>query len=202
MRCFRVPAQGKLSGMKQLILASGSPRRRELLARLGIAFEVRPVAIDESPQPGESAEVFAARLALTKARAAVEVYPARRVLGADTVVAQAEHILGKPADAHEAQRWLAALSGREHRVVTALALVDGENVLQASVVTRVWFKTLAAEEIARYVRTSEPLGAAGAYAVQGGAAGFVARLVGSYTNVVGLPLAVVTEMLSRAEAGG
>jgi septum formation protein len=188
--------------MKPLILASGSSRRRELLARLGIAFEVRPVTIDESPQPDESAEVLAARLALAKARAAVEVYPARRVLGADTVVAQAERILGKPADVHEAQCWLTALSGREHRVVTALALIGGETVLQASVVTRVWFKMLAAEEIARYVRTLEPLGAAGAYAVQGGAAGFVARLVGSYTNVVGLPLATVAAMLSRAEARG
>ncbi len=187
--------------MKQLILASGSPRRRELLARLGIAFEVHPVTIDESPQPGESAEALTARLALAKAHAAAEACPARQVLGADTVVAQAERILGKPADAGEAQRWLAALSGREHRVVTALALIGGEGVSQASVVTRVWFKTLAAEEIARYVRTSEPLGAAGAYAVQGGAAGFVARLVGSYTNVVGLPLAAVAEMLSRAEAG-
>ena len=201
MRCFRKPAQGKLSGMKPLILASGSPRRRELLARLGIAFDVRPVNIDESPQPGERAEGLAARLALAKARTAVKAYPACRVLGADTVVAQAERILGKPADAHEAQRWLATLSGREHRVVTALALIDGAGVSQVSVVTRVWFKTLAAEEIARYVRTSEPLGAAGAYAVQGGAAGFVARLVGSYTNVVGLPLAALAEMLSRAEAG-
>ncbi|MGH8128789.1 MAG: Maf family protein [Gammaproteobacteria bacterium] len=185
--------------MKSLILASASARRHELLARLGVAFEVCPADIDESPQDGETAETLAARLALTKARTVAEAHPGCAVLGADTLVAQAERILGKPADVDEAGRCLHALSGREHRVVTALTLVDGENVAQACVVTRLWFRTLTAEEIARYANTSEPLGAAGAYAVQGGAAGFVSRLVGSYTNVVGLPLAAVARMLSVAE---
>lgn len=185
--------------MKSLILASASARRHELLARLGVAFAAHPAEIDESPQPGETAEILAARLALAKARTVAKTHPGCRVLGADTVVAQAERLLGKPADADEAGRWLAALSGREHRVVTALALVDGDNVSQACVVTRLWFRTLTAEEIARYAGTPEALGAAGAYAVQGGAAGFVSRLVGSYTNVVGLPLAAVDALLSAAE---
>ena len=187
--------------MKSLILASASVRRHDLLARLGVAFEVHRADIDESPQPGETAETLAARLALAKARTVAEAYPGCAVLGADTVVAQAERILGKPSDADEAGRWLQALSGREHRVITALALVDGENVSQACVVTRLWFRTLAAEEIARYVRTPEPLGATGAYAVQGGAAAFVSRLVGSYTNVVGLPLAAVEALLQQARVG-
>ncbi|MGA7964593.1 MAG: Maf family protein [Gammaproteobacteria bacterium] len=183
--------------MESLILASASARRHELLVRLGVAFDVCPADIDESPQPGETAETLVARLALAKARTVAEAHSGCAVLGADTVVAQAGRILGKPADEDEAGRWLQALSGREHRVITALALVNGVNVSQACVVTRLWFRTLAAEEIARYVRTPEPLGAAGAYAVQGGAAAFLARLVGSYTNVVGLPLAAVAALLHR-----
>jgi len=187
--------------VKPLILASASTRRHELLSRLGIDFEVRPAAIDESPQPGESAEALATRLALAKARAVNESHPGCRVLGADTVVAREETILDKPADAEQARRRLAALSGREHRVVTALALVEGEEVAQAVVVTRLWFRTLGAEEIALYANRPEPLDAAGAYAVQGGAAAFVSRLSGSYTNVVGLPLAAVESLLHRARAG-
>lgn len=187
--------------MKSLILASASARRHELLARLGVAFEVCPAEIDESPQTGETAEALAVRLAPAKARAVAVARPGCVVLGADTVVAQADNILAKPADESEAARFLALLSGREHRVVTALALVEGENVAQACVVTRLWFRTLTVEEIARYARTPEPLGAAGAYAVQGGAASFVTRLAGSYTNVVGLPLAAMATLLQGGRVG-
>lgn len=187
--------------MKSLILASASARRQELLSRLGVAFEVQPAEIDESPQPGEGAEALAARLALAKARAVGERHPASRVLGADTVVARGATLLGKPADADEVRRWLQELSGREHRVVTALALVEEGRAEQACVVTRLWFRTLGAAEIEAYARSPEPLDAAGAYAVQGGAAGFVSRVVGSYTNVVGLPLSAVTGLLGRPEAG-
>lgn len=181
--------------MKSLILASASARRQELLGRLGVTFEVQPADIDESPRPGENAEALAERLALAKALAVSEQHPGYRVLGADTVVARAETLLGKPADADEVRRWLSALSGREHRVVTGLALVDGERAESSCVVTRLWFRTLGAGEIERYANRPEPLDAAGAYAVQGGAAGFVSRLAGSYTNVVGLPLAAVAALL-------
>lgn len=186
--------------MEPLILASASARRHELLSRLGVDFEVRPAAIDESPRPGESAEGLAMRLALAKARTVADSRPGCRVLGADTVVAQADTILDKPADAEQARRRLAALSGREHRVVTALALVEDEDVAQALVVTRLWFRALGTDEIARYASGPEALDAAGAYAVQGGAAAFVSRLVGSYTNVVGLPLAAVETLLRRERA--
>ncbi len=186
--------------MKSLILASASARRQELLSRLGVAFEVQPAAIDESPQPGESAETLAARLALAKARVVGERHPASRVLAADTVVARGPALLGKPADADEVRRWLQQLSGGEHRVATGLALVEGARVEQACVVTRLWFRTLGAAEIEAYARSTEPLDAAGAYAVQGGAAAFVSRLVGSYTNVVGLPLAAVAGLLERLGA--
>ena len=186
--------------MRSLILASASARRQELLARLGVDFEVQPAGIDEAPQPGEGAEALAVRLALEKARAVGGRHPASRVLGADTVVAQGSTLLGKPADAGQVRDWLQALSGREHRVVTGLALVQGERAEQASVVTRLWFRPLGAAEIDAYAGGAEPLDAAGAYAVQSGAARFVSRLAGSYTNVVGLPLAAVARLLERMEA--
>lgn len=188
--------------MKKLVLASASPRRRELLARLGLEFEVCPAALDETPRENERAEALAVRLARAKAAAIAETQPAGRVLGADTVVAKGELILGKPADAAQARDMLGALSGTEHRVVTGLALVAGTRIAEACIVSRVWFRALEPVEIARYAASEEPLGAAGSYAIQGGAAGFVARLVGSYTNVVGLPLAAVVQLLDSTESGG
>lgn len=188
--------------MERLILASASPRRQELLGRLGCGFEAIPAALDETPRAGETAEVLAARLARGKARAVAAGRPGRPVLGADTVVARGDEILGKPADATEARRMLAALSGAGHRVVTGLALVEDEAVREELVVSHVWFRQLAAAEIERYAGEAEPLGAAGAYAIQGGAAAFVARLAGSYTNVVGLPLAAAARLLQLPERRG
>ena len=185
--------------MKRLVLASASPRRRELLARLGLAFDVRPAEVDETPQPGESAEALALRLARAKALACTKELSGELVLGADTVVARGASILGKPANAAEAGQMLEILSGAEHRVVTGLALVDGEAVAEACAISRVWFRALTPGEIARYAVGGEPLDAAGGYAIQGGAAGFVARVVGSYTNVVGLPLAEVIRLLQEKE---
>ena len=185
--------------MKRLVLASASPRRSELLARLGLAFEVRPAAVDETPQRGESAEALALRLARAKALASTKERWGELVLGADTVVAKGASILGKPANAVEAERMLEILSGAEHRVVTGLALVDGEAVAEACAISRVWFRTLTPGEIARYAAGGEPLDAAGGYAIQGGAASFVARMTGSYSKVVGLPLMEVMRLLQEKE---
>jgi len=185
--------------MKRLVLASASPRRRELLARLGLEFEVRPTAVDETPGQDESAERLALRLARAKAIAGAGERPGERVLGADTVVAREARILGKPADAAEAERMLVTLSGVEHRVVTGLALADGETVTEACAMTRVWFRILAPQEIEHYAAGRETLDAAGGYAIQGGAAGFISRMVGSYTNVVGLPLSEVVRLLREKE---
>ncbi len=185
--------------MKRLVLASASPRRRELLARLGLEFEVRPVAVDETPGQDESPERLALRLARAKALAGAGGRSGERVLGADTVVARDARILGKPADADEARHMLATLSGVEHLVVTGLALAVGDGVREVCSVTRVWFRPLTPGEIERYAAGREPLDAAGGYAIQGGAAGFVARVVGSYTNVVGLPLAEVVQLLQEKE---
>jgi septum formation protein len=187
--------------MKRLILASASPRRRELLARLGLEFEVRPVAVDETPQRGEDAEALALRLARAKALAGVQERSAERILGADTVVAREASILGKPVNAAEAREMLETLSGAEHQVVTGLALAEGDVIAEACAVSRVWFRMLTSEEIARYAAGGEPLDAAGGYAIQGGAARFISRVVGSYTNVVGLPLSEVVRLLRDREHG-
>lgn len=178
-------------------LASASPRRRELLGRLGCSFRVLDPGADETPRVGESAEALAARLAEAKARGGAERVGGA-VLAADTVVVADGRILGKPADAAEAEAMLAALSGTEHRVITALALLCSETLAWATALTRVWFRRLGADEISRYAASAETRDAAGAYAVQGGAAPFVTRLVGSYSNVVGLPLAETARLLREA----
>ncbi|MGH8161487.1 MAG: Maf family protein [Gammaproteobacteria bacterium] len=182
-----------------LVLASASPRRRELLARLGVAFRMEVPAVDETPRPGEPSEILAARLAEAKASAVA----ARRgepaaVLAADTVVVLDARVFGKPRDAGEAAAMLASLAGREHRVVTAVALIHDGVLEQAAVATRVWFRALTDEELNVYAANDETLGAAGAYAIQGGAAAFVARVLGSYSNVVGLPLVATARLLRAA----
>jgi len=185
-----------------LVLASASPRRRELLGRLGLRFEVRGVDLDETPLPGEAPRPLVERLALAKARAAVR--PGELAIGADTVVALGMEPLGKPADAGEASEMLRRLSGRTHEVWTGVALVDrrspgcGETV--DAVLTQVRFRVLGDEEIERYAASGEPLDKAGAYAIQGGAAGFVENLDGDFENVVGLPLARLREMLDECVA--
>lgn len=185
----------------RLVLASGSPRRRELLSRLGVAFEVRAADIDETPRAGESPEALARRLALAKARAAAR--PGEVALGADTDVAVDGEILGKPADAADARRMLRRLSGRAHQVWSGVALVevaaDGRPLREAVAATRsdVRFRELGDDEIAAYAASGEPLDRAGAYAIQGGAAPFVAALEGDLSNVVGLPLAATRVLLTR-----
>jgi septum formation protein len=186
------------------VLASASPRRRELLGRLGMPFEVRPVDADETPRPGESAEALVVRLALAKARAAAQ--PGEVALGADTAVTLDGEILGKPADADDARKMLAALSGREHEVWTGVAVValptelGPARELARACRTTVRFRLLDDAEIDAYVASGESVDKAGAYAIQGGAAPFVDAVDGELTNVVGLPLPLVVDLLDELEA--
>jgi len=184
-------------GRPRLILASASPRRQELLREARIEFEVRPPHISEDRNPGETPINYALRMAREKAEAVAWHYPQEFVLGADTIVVlNEEEILGKPQDAQDATRMLRLLSGRLHQVTTAVSLIaPGHSPDTRSSTTQVHFRVLEEDEIQRYVRSGEPMDKAGAYAIQGGAAPWVVRLEGDYSNVVGLPLPLVTEML-------
>jgi septum formation protein len=182
----------------RLVLASQSPRRRELLGQLGLALEVRPAHADETPAPGEAPHAYVLRVAREKARAvAGEV-----VLAADTAVVLGDEILGKPSDAGDARRMLRALSGTAHEVLTAVVLrrTDPPPALEldAVVATTVRFARLSAAEVDWYVATGEPLDKAGAYAIQGAGGAFVLGVEGSVSNVVGLPLAETAALLARA----
>src|SRR5271156_281001 len=187
-----------------LILASASPRRRELLTQAGYLFEVQASSVDESRRSGEDGIRFATRLAREKAQ---EVFVLRQssgdptlVLGADTVVVCDGEILGKPVDAADATRILLLLSGRTHNVVTGVAVVGGPQVVEvAAEVTQVSMLTLSAQEISAYVTSGEPMDKAGAYAIQGYAARWIPRISGCYFNVVGLPLALVASLLEGVE---
>jgi septum formation protein len=181
----------------RLVLASASPRRRDLLSRLLEGFDVEASNIPEVPNPGEAPDEFAKRAALEKALDVARRRPRCWVLGADTVVVVDGEILSKPADAADAARMLTGLSGRSHQVITAVALVgpDGQPRAPVAVETVVRFRHLERNEIQAYASSQEPLDKAGAYAVQGGAAAFVEQITGSYTNVVGLPLDEVAALL-------
>jgi septum formation protein len=190
-----------------LVLASASPRRRELLAQAGFAFEVVPSDVPEIPQAGETPEAFAQRVAREKALEIAARRPDAYVLGADTIVVVGDLLLGKPVDADDARRMLRLLSGRTHRVLTAVALVEPRTAPQEVVVeTEVEFRALTTEDIDAYLRSGEPFDKAGAYAVQGVGGKFVARVCGSLSNVIGLPMETVTELLRRrlptAPSGG
>ena len=182
-----------------LILASASPRRREILSTLGIDAEVRPSHADEEALRIEDAEEFVREAASLKLRSALERCndEGRYVLAADTIVCVNDHRLGKPSDDDDALRMLQLLVGRDHVVRTAIALGRvGTGQLGAQIVeTRVWFRHASDDELGRYVASGEPRDKAGAYGVQGLASGFVTRLEGSYTNVVGLPAAEVIALL-------
>lgn len=182
---------------KPVILASTSPRRRELLTLAGIAFTVVPSPAEEpAPDAGELPAAYAARMARLKAAAVAELQPEAIVIGADSVVAVGDVILGKPRDAAEAKRMLTLLSGRVHQVVTGCALFGlGEQPEIFTVSTDVAMTPLSEAAIDAYVATGEPMDKAGAYAIQGRAAAFVTEIHGSYTNVVGLPLAEVARLL-------
>jgi len=207
---FPVPFSDNQS---MLVLASGSPRRRELLTQAGYTFTVAPAHIPEDPLPGESPIAYVVRLAREKAQAVYEQktgaqHSAREtnldpllVLGADTtVVAPNGEILGKPIDAADAARMLRLLAGATHQVITGVALVSSNIVVPDSVetaaeVTHVTMLTLSESEIADYIATGEPADKAGAYAIQGRAARWIPRIHGCYFNVVGLPLSLVSSMI-------
>ncbi len=183
-----------------LILASASPRRRELLQQAGVTFTVIPSNTDEQVRPGESPEVYALRVAREKATEIAAHQPGNWVLGADTIVAIDDMILGKPRDAEDGFRMLRLLSGQPHRVMTAFVLLDpnGDAHAKQIVTSHVEFKTLTDMRIQEYLATGEPFDKAGAYAVQGLGAALVEKVEGSYTNVVGLPLDEVLAVLRSA----
>lgn len=178
-----------------VILASRSPRRAELLRAAGIVFEVLAADVDETPRAGEAPDAYVERLAIEKARAVLALRPGARVLGADTTVTIDGEILGKPADEADAVRMLRLLRGRAHDVHTGVALASPGGVRSAVDTTRVWFDAMTDEDISWYVGTGEPVDRAGAYAIQGFASRFIPRIEGSYSNVVGLPVALVSSIL-------
>jgi septum formation protein len=179
--------------MSDFVLASASPRRAELLRAAGFTFDVLVADVDEAVHPGEAPEAYVRRVAEAKGRAVASRAEGRRVLAADTTVVVEGVILGKPADAAEASRMLRALSGRTHQVLTGVWL-DGACEVES---TDVEFVPLTDEEIAWYVASGEPMDKAGAYAIQGLASRFISRIRGSYSNVVGLPVARVYAILAR-----
>ena len=192
-----------------LVLASASPRRQELLRNAGIAFTVQAANVDETPQAGEAPRDYAERLAREKALAVFQRRPQDFVLGADTIVVVDDLILGKPRDADDAARMLRMLSGRTHAVITGVCVVGGgvrgqgsgvrAQCSVASETTLVTFCELSDDQIRDYVATGEPMDKAGAYAIQGMASRWIPRIEGDYSNVVGLPVALVYRMLRGSQ---
>ncbi len=180
--------------MSELILASRSPRRADLLTAAGIVFTVRTVDTDETPHDGESASGYVVRVARDKAQA-VRRESGEVILAADTTVVLDSRIMGKPVDEQDAVRMLTALSGRRHDVITGVCLIRDGDVETDWVSTAVWFAAMTPGAIEEYVASGEPMDKAGAYAIQGLASRYVERVEGSYSNVVGLPVALVWRML-------
>jgi septum formation protein len=179
-----------------LILASSSPRRQELLRQAGISFQVQAADINEVQNAGENPGEYAERLAREKAQAVALHYPQSYVLGADTIVVVDGEVLGKPKDRADAGRMLRLISGRGHEVITAVSLVaPGARTETRACITKVYFRKLTEDEIQQYAASSEPMDKAGAYAIQGGASRWTDRIEGEFSNVVGLPLSLVTDML-------
>lgn len=202
--------------MQPLILASGSPRRRELLDQIGVRFTVQPANIDETPQPGELPQAYVLRMAREKAQVIANHCDSAAVLAADTSVVCNNQILGKPNSADEAKAMLQRLSGEQHQVLTSICIIPAEAdrslnvessvnadhpVCAQVVSTDVTFRSLTTAEIDEYVATGEPMDKAGSYGIQGMGAVLVAGIHGSYSNVVGLPLTETAELLKRYGIG-
>jgi septum formation protein len=179
-----------------LILASASPRRRDLLAAAGVLCVVDAADVDESVRAGEAPAAYAERLAREKARVVASRHPGASVLGAETVVVVDEEILGKPADDQDARRMLRLLSGRAHEVLTAVAVARNGVISSRVEKCVVEMREIAENEVVDYVKSGEPMDKAGAYAIQGGAAPFVRRFSGDFDTIVGLPVKVVMDLLS------
>ncbi len=184
---------------KKLILASRSPRRSELLRSLGLEFEVSPSHVEENTDPRESPEQNALNIARDKAREVARQNPGCYVLGADTMVVLDKEIIGQPADGEDAFRILAQLAGKQHRVITGVVLISPEEKeYQTAAVSTVTIKAISSDAIRSYIATGEPLDKAGAYAIQGEGSCLVESWEGSYSNIVGLPLEALTDLLKQA----
>lgn len=181
--------------MPQLVLASASPRRADLLREAGLTFVVDAADVDESVHGGEAPEEYVRRLAIEKARAVARRHPGALVLGADTTVVVDGEVLGKPGDAADAARMVARLAGRRHLVHTGVAIARDARIAADVATTAVWFGPLSDADVAAYVATGEPMDKAGAYGIQGAAARFVTRIEGSLDTVVGLPVAIALRLL-------
>lgn len=186
------------SGAPVLLLASASPRRRELLAQIGVAHIARGAQLDETRAASEAAHDYVARIAAAKARTLRASDASLPVLGADTVVALDDVVFGKPKGRDDALAMLARLSGREHQVLTAVALADGRGLALAVSISAVRFRSISAEEACEYWDSGEPADKAGGYAIQGLAAAFIECLHGSYSGVMGLPLFETAALLRAA----
>lgn len=193
----REAAARTLYGVPEFVLASASPRRRELLAALGLRFEVHAADLPEVARAGETPEQFVARVAREKAAHVASFHAGQRVLAADTIVAVGSTLLGKPRDRDHAREMLTGLSGTTHRVCTGVALVGAEGTKPIVVTTNVGFHPMTAAEIEAYIDSREPFDKAGAYGIQGEGGRFVRSLSGSYSNVVGLPLEETADLLSN-----
>ena len=183
---------------RTIVLASSSPQRARLLAQLGLAHETIAADIDETPRLGETAEALAERLARGKAEAIAQKRRDALVLGSDTVVARRDQLYGKPHDDADADRMLASLSGQTHRVVSGVALCVAGRTVSRVAVSHVSMRTISADERSGYIASGEPMGKAGGYAIQGLGAVFIARLDGSYSSVMGLPLFETAALLRDA----
>lgn len=188
--------------MPRLILASASPRRRDLLAQIGLTFEVVPAAIDETRRAGEDPAAYVQRLALEKAHAIHSLHPDCFVLGADTTVEIDGHALEKPADRADAERMLRALAGRIHYVHTGIALLSPTVRRTHLETTSVTFSVIDEADLARYLGSGEPYDKAGAYGIQGYAARWIPRIEGDYFNVMGLPIAATVRLLHELGYSG
>ena len=186
---------------EMLVLASRSPRRREILQQAGIPFVVRPFDVDGSPLPGESARDYVTRIAREKANAAaIRALHGEIILAADTTVTIHGEILGKPSDAADARRMLRLLSGQRHEVLTGICLRTASRTIEDCAETSVWFAPLSPAEIEEYAAGGEPMDKAGAYAIQGLASKFVERIEGCYFNVMGLPVSMVYRHLRELQS--
>ncbi|HOM28729.1 MAG TPA: Maf family protein [Deltaproteobacteria bacterium] len=182
--------------MMQIILSSGSPRRRELLTLLGVPFQVVVPEVPETPRADEAPRRFCSRVALEKAMSASARHPGAVVIGADTIVVKDGAILGKPVDEHQAREFLSLLQGDVHDVYTGYAIVGHRRSIRRVVRSRVRFKPMTSRNIDWYIQTGEPMDKAGAYAAQGIGSLFIESVSGSYTNVIGLPMAELIEDLA------
>lgn len=203
MKNMRLMSDNPVQMIPVLCLASNSPRRRQLLAQIGVQVSVLSLEIDETPELNESPQAYVQRLAVAKAQAGWQqqvtqaTAPLLPVLGADTSVILHDKILGKPQSAQEAFAMLSALSGQTHQVMTAVALVNAQQQAVATSISAVTFRELAAAEIEAYIASGEPMDKAGSYAIQGIASIFIAQLQGSYSGVMGLPLFETAKLLQQ-----